>query len=77
MSLEVPLIRPNFLSKDSCKILDELRRFRHTFRHAYTYELESQRVKELKLRLLSEYGKIISDMDRFEDYLISKIEVQE
>ena len=73
MSFEIPLIRPNFLSKESYGILDELRRFRHTFRHAYTYDLDSQKVKDLKVRILSKYSKILSDMDRFEDYLKVKI----
>lgn len=74
MSIEVPLIRPNLLSKSSYRIMDELRRFRHTFRHAYAYDLDSRKVRDLKARFLSEYDKIASDMDSFESYLKSKIE---
>lgn len=73
MTIEVPLIRPNLLSKEGYKVLDELRRFRHTFRHAYTYELDTHRVRDLKLRLLSYVDSIIYDMDRFEDYLKEKL----
>ncbi len=73
MTIEVPLIRPSLLSKESFKVLDELRRFRHTFRHAYTYELDAQKVKDLKSRFLLSVEDIISDMDRFENYLKEKI----
>ncbi len=73
MTIEVPLIRPSLLSRDSFIVLDELRRFRHTFRHAYTYELDAQKVKDLKSRFLLCAKDIMSDMDRFEDYLKEKL----
>lgn len=73
MTLEVPGIRPALLSRETHKVLDELRRFRHMFRHAYTYELESRKVRDLQLCLLSGYDKIISDMDFFMSFLATKI----
>jgi len=73
MTIEVPLIRPCLLSKDSYRVLDELRMFRHTFRHAYTYELDSEKVKDLKLRILSGFETINSDIDMFENYLKTKM----
>ena len=47
MRLDIEGIRPRLLSEESFKILDELRGFRHVFRHAYSYELEHERVLKL------------------------------
>ncbi|MCU4138908.1 MAG: hypothetical protein MW689_000697 [Thermodesulfobacteria bacterium] len=47
MQLDIEGIRPRLLSEESFKILDELRGFRHVFRHAYSYELEHERVLKL------------------------------
>ncbi|MCS7279940.1 MAG: hypothetical protein NZ530_07810 [Thermodesulfobacteriaceae bacterium] len=47
MLLNLEGIRPALISKESFKILDELRAFRHLFRHAYSYELDSERVLKL------------------------------
>lgn len=41
MLIEIEGIRPNILSEESFKVLDELRGFRHVFRHAYSYELDA------------------------------------
>ncbi|MDI6889832.1 MAG: hypothetical protein QMC83_02675 [Thermodesulfovibrionales bacterium] len=73
MTLEVPGIRPPFLSKESYKILDELRRFRHTFRHAYTYELDSTKVNDLKQKTLLVWDNIESDIRNFEQFLKDKM----
>lgn len=47
MRIEIEGIRPRLLSEDSYRILDELRGFRHVFRHAYTYELDAERIIRL------------------------------
>ncbi|MGB9857741.1 MAG: hypothetical protein ACPLKX_06350 [Dictyoglomaceae bacterium] len=47
MTLEIPGIRPKVLSKESFIILNELRGFRHIFRHAYTYEIIPEKVKRI------------------------------
>ncbi len=69
MSLDVPMIRLHLLSKESLKVLDELRKFRHLFRHAYTYELDSQKTKAIKSLIVSNYKKILSDLEQFEEFL--------
>lgn len=54
MSLEIEGLRPALLSEQSYILLDELRAFRHFFRHAYLYRLDPDRVKialEKALRL--------------------------
>jgi len=47
MKIQIEGVRPKLLSDDSFKILDELRGFRHVFRHAYSYELDVERVLRL------------------------------
>ena len=47
MMIKIEGTRPNLLSKESFKILDELRGFRHVFRHSYTYELDAERIIKL------------------------------
>jgi uncharacterized protein YutE (UPF0331/DUF86 family) len=46
MTLTIEGIRPAFISKKSAELLDELRSFRHRFRHAYLTQLDSRRVQE-------------------------------
>lgn len=46
MSLEIQGIRPALLSEKSGELLNELRAFRHLFRHAYGRRLDFDRVKE-------------------------------
>jgi uncharacterized protein YutE (UPF0331/DUF86 family) len=68
MIIEIPKIRPRILSKESYQMLDELRGFRHIFRHSYTYSLSSDKVRNLKQSLLAAWDGIekdIFDLERF------------
>lgn len=47
MKIEIEGIRPNLLSNTSYKLLNELRRFRHLFRHAYNIELDKEQIKKI------------------------------
>ena len=47
MKLDIAGIRPSLLSEESYRLLDELRSFRHYFRHAYNYELDVEKLKSL------------------------------
>lgn len=69
MILEIPYIRPRLLSNDSYKMLDELRSFRHTFRHAYAYELDPKKIADLRKVLLSGWNKIESDITNYLTYI--------
>ncbi|RME66254.1 MAG: hypothetical protein D6778_05035, partial [Nitrospirae bacterium] len=53
MTLEIEGVRPFLLSQDTFRILNELRAFRHFFRHAYGYEIEGQRVMALAEKTLA------------------------
>lgn len=45
MSLDIPELRPRLVSDEAYECLDELRRFRHVFRSAYTIKLDIDRLK--------------------------------
>ncbi|HAP32173.1 MAG TPA: hypothetical protein DCQ14_03860 [Firmicutes bacterium] len=47
MLLAIEGIRPAMLTEDTYRILDELRGFRHVFRHAYSYQLDAERIVRL------------------------------
>ena len=47
MRLEIEGIRPALVSDGAFDLLDELRRFRHFFRHAYTAELNPDKLDDL------------------------------
>lgn len=70
MKISIEGIRPALLSKTSYKLLDSLRAFRHVFRHAYSYELDQQKVAiivEDVLKLKDLYQK---ELDHFLKQLI-------
>ena len=68
MRLEIDGIRPALVSDDAFDLLDELRRFRHFFRHAYTAELNPEKLDDLlgKARRLREIHRqdVVKFMDR-------------
>ena len=47
MRLEIEGIRPVLVSDEAYILLDELRRFRHFFRHAYTADLKPENLVDL------------------------------
>lgn len=65
MALSIDGVRPALLSEDVLNSLDDLRAFRHYFRHAYSYELRYERLKpvlEAALKLREAYRE---DIERF------------
>lgn len=47
MRLEIEGVRPALVSDEAFVLLDELRRFRHLFRHAYTTDLKPENLADL------------------------------
>ncbi len=45
MATNIPGMRPAFISPQMRELLEDLRGFRHVFRHAYLYELDPERIK--------------------------------
>ena len=69
MLISIEGIRPNFLSKTSFKILDELRGFRHVFRHAYSYELDGERILQLAEKSKKLRSSFSNDFTMFQSKL--------
>jgi hypothetical protein len=70
MRIAIEGIRPKLLSEDSYRILDELRGFRHIFRHAYTYELDAERIIRLSEKA-EKLGDIFAkDLEKFKEEII-------
>ncbi|MDI6751349.1 MAG: hypothetical protein QME07_00595 [bacterium] len=72
MLVKIEGIRPNLLSEESFKILDEMRGFRHLFRHAYGYYLEPERVMELAERSIRLFPIFESDFKAFKKALLKE-----
>ena len=65
MKIEIEGMRPTLLSEPTYKLLDELRRFRHFFRHAYGVELDADRVNRIVLIALQLEESFRQDMESF------------
>ncbi len=65
MRIEIEGVRPSLLSDESYKVLDELRGFRHVFRHAYSYELDAERVIRLSEKTAKLKDTFSSDFSKF------------
>jgi len=62
-------VRPPVISKETFTYLDELRRFRHMFRHAYGAELEASRLRDLVRRTREALPALERDIDAFVAFL--------
>ena len=65
MRLHIHGIRPALLSEGTAGDLDELRRFRHLFRHAYGTELDSIKVGDLAAGVTGVRSSFARDFERF------------
>ena len=74
MTLEVEGIRPRLISEESFVILDELRGFRHFFRHAYSVPMDGERVKQLVDKTMKLRESIKDDTKNFINQLKAEIE---
>ncbi|MBI5208278.1 MAG: hypothetical protein HY934_10905 [Candidatus Firestonebacteria bacterium] len=74
MHIEIPSIRPKLLSNEAYTLLDELRGFRHIFRHSYDYELSSIKVENIKEKVLNNWNNVQKDLNFFKEFLERTIE---
>jgi hypothetical protein len=70
MCIAIPGVRPAVLSEASFRHLDELRAFRHVFRHAYSYGLEGSRVSLLLGGCLETREAIFRELARFREAMV-------
>ncbi len=69
MRLDVMPLRPAVIDDEAYKALDELRRFRHLFRHAYAIELDPQRLDLVWRKALKLKGIYREQLDVFVAFL--------
>jgi hypothetical protein len=65
MKLHITGVRPALISESTYKLLDELRGFRHVFRHAYAKELDPVRIKSVLQKALALRKVYEKDCSRF------------
>jgi len=65
MRININGIRPALLSEKNFKNMDELRGFRHVFRHAYSYGLDDDRVAFLLRKVMKNKATILNDLEKF------------
>jgi len=73
MLLNIEGVRPSLLSEKAFKHLDELRSFRHVFRHAYSYGLDDERVIHLINRILNHKNIPLEEIKRFKEKVTTLI----
>lgn len=65
MTLEIPGVRPALLMRETWVALDELRSFRHLFRHLYARPLQRDRLLAVQARVPAVMEQFRTDHNRF------------
>ncbi len=73
MRLDIQDIRPALLSEESFKCLDELRAFRHFFRHAYDTDLNKDKFIFVADKVFSVRDIVSKDINSFLHFLDSLV----
>lgn len=77
MLLNIEGVRPSLFSEKAFTQLDELRSFRHVFRHAYSYGLDDERVIHLINRILNNKSIPLVEIQRFKEKVTTLIASRE
>lgn len=67
MFLDISGVRPKIFSASLREFLEELRGFRHVFRHSYEYQLNPVKLKALADSWIASNGQILSELSCFVD----------
>lgn len=65
MLVHIEQVRPALISEESYRFLNELRGFRHVFRHAYSFGMDDERVSFLLNRVLKKKELLMLDLQKF------------
>jgi uncharacterized protein YutE (UPF0331/DUF86 family) len=65
MRMNIEGVRPALLSEENFRNMDELRGFRHVFRHTYSYGLDDDRVAFLLRKVMKNKKTILNDIETF------------
>lgn len=72
MFLEIPGIRPAVLTRDLHGIVNELRGFRHVFRHSYDFDLDPVKLELLITRFKASREGLVFALGVFRDWLLKQ-----
>ena len=65
MLVHIEQVRPALISEESYQFFNELRGFRHVFRHAYSFGMDDERVSFLLFRVLKKKELLMQDLQKF------------
>lgn len=65
MYLDIPDVRPPLLKPHSKRLLNNLRGFRHVFRHSYDFEIDPLRLRLLVQEWQPDVEAILADLEAF------------
>lgn len=68
---EIPHCRPSIITRETFIILDELRTYRHKFRHIYIYMISPSRIIELAEQGIKSFESFNRDIEKFKEFLRS------
>lgn len=69
MAVDIPNVRKKVITEETRLILDELRRFRHVVRSAYSFQLDQPKVLGVATQFFGGYQNLIQEIQLFCDYL--------
>ena len=69
MAVPLPQIRPQVLSAETLKTVDEYLRFRHVVRNIYTFEFDAERVEGLVQRMRPAFEQVETELLAFAGFL--------
>ncbi len=69
MAVEIELVRPTVISKETRNTLDEYRGFRHIVRNVYSFNLSAVRIEPLVEKLPDLFNNIKTELKSFLDFL--------
>jgi len=69
MGTALPQIRPQVLSAETVKALDEYLRFRHVVRNIYAFEFDAERITRLVQNLRPTFERVQVELLRFAEFL--------
>lgn len=69
MAIPLPNVRPQVLSAETVKALDEYLRFRHVVRNVYAFEFDPEQMDRLVQRLRPTFDRTRRDLEALIDFL--------
>ena len=73
MFLDIPGVRPRVLPDGLRGLLNDLRGFRHLFRHGYDFQIDPVRLRALVERWNADKDALLAALEDFREYLLREV----